>query len=163
MNFERLSADQFQRGSDRLRDAERALQERRWPDALRFSQESVELILKALLRSMGVEVPKRHDVGPALRVVTADLPRAVRRELPWILELSVALAERRSLAMYGDEPTERPATEIFHEEEVRRFLEQSRRLAELVGREMLASRRRRRNPAAGGNRAGPPNRRRNRT
>ena len=141
MNVARLAADQLERGTARLRDAERAFRERRWPDTLRFCQEATELVLKALLRAMAVEVPKRHDVGPALESVRSDLPAPVRRALPQILRLSSQLADRRALAMYGDEIGGRPATELFQSrDEARRYLEESRGVVALVRDQLRPSR-----------------------
>lgn len=125
MNLPALAADQLRRAGDRHRDAARAFEERRFPDALRYSQESLELALKAGLRALNVEAPKRHDVGVALDAVAEAVPAWFRREIPELKRLSSELAERRSLAMYGDERTGRPASELFDAPEVvRRFLEQ---------------------------------------
>lgn len=142
MNLQKLSRDQYARGQDRWRDAERAFQERRWPDTLRYSQEAVELVLKALLRALAVEAPKRHDVGPVLEQVGPDLPSILRRELPAIVELSAALADRRALAMYGDEVGGRTASEIFHSQaEAKEFLDRAGRLVRLVGKALATTRR----------------------
>jgi hypothetical protein len=37
-----------------------------WPDVVREAQELVELTLKGMLRQVGVDPPKWHDVGPIL-------------------------------------------------------------------------------------------------
>ncbi len=133
MNLERLAEDQLGRAESRLRDAQRAYRERRWPDTLRFSQEAVELALKALLRAVAVEVPKRHDVGPVLQTVASSLPAGLRRRLPAVLELSSELADRRALAMYGDELAGRAASDVFRSRtEAGRFLNESRELVALV-------------------------------
>ena len=141
MNLGRLAEDQLGRGESRLRDAERAYREQRWPDALRFSQEAVELALKALLRAMAVEVPKRHDVGPALQMVAATLPSEIRRRLPGMIDLSSELADRRALAMYGDEVGGRTAGDLFRSRtEAQRYLTGSRELVALVARHLRVRR-----------------------
>ena len=135
MNLGRLAEDQLSRGESRLRDAGRAYREERWPDTLRFCQEAVELALKALLRSVAVEAPKRHDVGPVLETVASVLPSEIRRRLPEAVALSAALADRRALAMYGDEVTGESASDLFQSQsEARRFLSESRALVALVRR-----------------------------
>lgn len=135
MNLGRLAEDQLRRGESRLRDARRAYREQRWPDTLRFCQEAVELALKALLRSVAVEAPKRHDVGPVLETVAAVLPTEIRRQLPAAVALSAALADRRALAMYGNEVTGESASELFQSRtEARRYLSESRALVALVRR-----------------------------
>lgn len=137
MNLSRLAEDQLGRAESRLRDAQRAFRERRWPDTIRFGQEAVELSLKALLRAMAVEVPKRHDVGPVLSIVAPTLPQEIRRRLPQIVRLSAELADRRALAMYGDEQGGRPASDLFRDAaEARRYLTESRDLVSLVQRQL---------------------------
>lgn len=134
MNLKALARDQYLRGRDRWRDARRAFEEERWPDTVRYSQEAVELVLKALLRAVAMEVPKRHDVGPMLEEVAARLPPRVRRELPAIVQLSARLAERRAAAMYGDEADGRPAGEIFRDRgEAKAYLDQTGHVVRLVG------------------------------
>jgi HEPN domain-containing protein len=123
MNLMALARDQLLRASDRLRDAQTAFSENRLADATRYSQEALELALKATLRSLSVEVPKRHDVAPELSRVASGLPRWFLQELPTLKRLSFDLSERRSLAMYGDERTGRPASELFDDPtEVDRYL-----------------------------------------
>ncbi|MBI4677288.1 MAG: HEPN domain-containing protein [Elusimicrobia bacterium] len=85
----------------RSRDLAGALQDRDWNMCVRRSQEVVELALKASLRLLGTDYPKKHDVAPLF----ADL--AVRKELgipPEALErlkqASAWLAEMRGLAFY---------------------------------------------------------------
>jgi HEPN domain-containing protein len=51
--------------SDRLITAERANSNGNYSYAVRSSQECVELSLKAALRAVGVECPRKHDVSRA--------------------------------------------------------------------------------------------------
>ncbi|HYK93668.1 MAG TPA: HEPN domain-containing protein [Thermoplasmata archaeon] len=137
MNLRRLALDQLARGQNRARDARRAFDEGRWADTFRYSQEAVELALKALLRWLAIEVPKRHDVGPILERVPDQLPRAVRARLPAIVQLSASLADRRAWAMYGDEATGRAASEVFNDQgEAGRFLKEVEEVVALVARAM---------------------------
>ncbi|MFZ1023448.1 MAG: HEPN domain-containing protein [Thermoplasmata archaeon] len=130
-----LARDQIGRAEDRLRDARTAFHERRLADATRYSQEALELALKAALRSVAVEVPKRHDVAPELSSVFGVLPKWFAREIPTIKQISFELAQRRSLAMYGDERTGRPANELFVDPlEVERYLMQVDRAVKLSRR-----------------------------
>jgi HEPN domain-containing protein len=130
-----LARDQIGRAEDRLRDARTAFTEHRLADATRYSQEALELALKAALRSLAVEVPKRHDVAPELSSVLDGLPKWFAREIPTIKQLSFELAQRRSLALYGDERTGRPANELFDDPlEVERYLGQVDRVVKLTRR-----------------------------
>jgi HEPN domain-containing protein len=138
VNLERLARGQLARAEARLRIAERAFEEREWSDAIRFSQEAVELALKALLRSLAADVPKRHDVGPVLVELTAELPTPIRAELPTIVRLSKALADRRALALYGDELEGVPADEIFRSrDEAERFLRGARSVVARVAEALV--------------------------
>ena len=140
MNLEELARDQLARGGDRWRDARRAFRDGRWPDTVRFSQEAVELALKGLLRALAVEVPKRHDVGPVLEQMREELPNDLRDELPEIVRLSAALADRRALAMYGEEATGRPARQLFADrQEAKGFLEGAGRVVRRVGEAFRAA------------------------
>jgi HEPN domain-containing protein len=133
VNLQALAWELTERARSRLDDARRAVEDGRWADVLRFSQEAVELALKGLLRGIAVEVPKRHDVGPVLAEVAPQLPAAVRRELPELTELSAQLAERRSLAVYGDEAGGRTASEIFQSrEEAESYLRRAGRAVRLA-------------------------------
>jgi HEPN domain-containing protein len=135
VNLVALARDQFERAQYRARDARRALRERRLADATRYTQEGVELALKAALRVFGVEVPKRHDVAPAFDDLAAVLPRWFAKELPPVRILSFELAEERSLALYGDEKTGRPASDLFDRPDiVARRLHLAEHLLSLVGR-----------------------------
>jgi HEPN domain-containing protein len=138
VNLERLARGQLARAEARLRIAERAFEEREWPDAIRFSQEALELSLKALLRSLAADVPKRHDVGPVLVELTAELPAAIRSDLPAIVRLSKALADRRALALYGDELGGVPADEIFRSrDEAERYLRGARNVVAEVAEALV--------------------------
>jgi len=48
-----------------------------WADVVRESQEVVELALKGLLRSIGVDPPRVHDVAEVLLAERARLPKKV--------------------------------------------------------------------------------------
>jgi HEPN domain-containing protein len=53
----------MRQASGRLRHAREALKEGNYPYVVRQCQEAVELLLKAVLRLVGIEPPKWHDVG----------------------------------------------------------------------------------------------------
>jgi hypothetical protein len=72
-------------------------------DVVRESQEVVELALKGLLRIVGVDPPKEHDVGKILTTQESRLPKAVTEHLAEIRRLSKRLRRERELAFYGDD------------------------------------------------------------
>ncbi|MBZ4660009.1 MAG: hypothetical protein JG766_1932 [Desulfacinum sp.] len=80
-----------------------------YSDVVREAQELVELLLKAVLRAEGVEVPKIHDVGRVLEKYREHLPRGLTAHLPEIRRISKRLRKERELSFSGAEdfiPTE---------------------------------------------------------
>ena len=61
--MEALAKDYLRRARARLIAAEDATKRGDYPETVRYSQECVELSLKACLRMAGIEYPKVHDVG----------------------------------------------------------------------------------------------------
>ena len=70
---------------------------------MRESQEVVELALKGLLRSSGVDPPRIHDVGDVLVAERGRLPAAVLEHLDELATASRGLRRDRELAFYGAE------------------------------------------------------------
>src|SRR5207245_2194466 len=71
-------------------------------DVVREAQELVELALKGMLRAVGVEPPKFHDVGGLLVEHRLKFAPSVREELARAAEISKRLRRERELALYGD-------------------------------------------------------------
>jgi HEPN domain-containing protein len=71
-------------------------------DVVREAQELVELALKGMLRAVGVEPPKVHDVGQLLVEQAALFPAEVSGGLPQAAAISGRLRRERELAFYGD-------------------------------------------------------------
>ena len=71
-------------------------------DVVREAQELVELALKGMLRSVGIEPPKFHDVGGLLIEHEAKFPQEARGGLARAAEISKRLRRERELAFYGD-------------------------------------------------------------
>ena len=89
----------------------RLLAERRgWSDLVREAQELVELATKAMLRQVGIDPPRLHDVGPVLLAELQRFPAAQGKRISQLAEESQWLRSQRELAFYGDVewiPTER--------------------------------------------------------
>jgi hypothetical protein len=99
-----LARDYVHRASVRLRAVDVLFEARSWPDVVRESQEVVELALKGLLRHVGVEAPRIHDVSDVLLAEEARLPRALRGEkVARLAAVSRDLRRDRELAFYGAE------------------------------------------------------------
>jgi hypothetical protein len=73
-----------------------------YSDVVREAQETVELALKGMLRAVGVEPPKFHDVGGLVLDHQDRFAEEVSRELTRAAEISKRLRKERELAFYGD-------------------------------------------------------------
>jgi hypothetical protein len=98
-----LAADHVRRAGARLRALDVLFEAESWADVVRESQEVVELALKGLLRAIGVEPPRIHDVADVLEAERVRLPEGLRPELPRLAAASRALRRDRELAFYGAE------------------------------------------------------------
>ncbi len=79
-------------------------------DVMREAQEIVELALKGMLRQVGIDPPKWHDVGPLLLEFSDRFPEPVRSSLDSLALTSAWLRKEREFSFYGDVdfiPTER--------------------------------------------------------
>ena len=81
-----LAADHVRRAAARLLAVDTLFQAESWADVVRESQEIVELALKGLLRTCGVEPPRIHDVADVLIAEQARLPKALRADVPRLAE-----------------------------------------------------------------------------
>ena len=98
-----LAADYVRRAEARLRAIDVLFEASSWADVVRESQEVVELSLKGLLRSCGVEAPRIHDVSDVLVAEQERLPQALRGEVARLAAISRDLRRDRELAFYGAE------------------------------------------------------------
>jgi len=109
MTNDRLSRAYIEKATVRIKALKFMHQERGYSDVVREAQECVELLLKAVLRNLGMEVPKTHDVSRALQEKQDLLPPSLKSNLEEIVSISRSLRKERELAFYGTEdwiPTE---------------------------------------------------------
>ena len=78
------------------------LDELAYSDVVREAQEIVELALKGMLRQVGIEPPRWHDVGELLREYRARFPEAVAARVDRLAEISAWLRKEREFSFYGD-------------------------------------------------------------
>lgn len=71
-------------------------------DVVREAQEMVELSLKGMLRFVGIEPPKFHDVGGLLLEHKNKFPAEIIPHLKRLAYISKRLRKERELAFYGD-------------------------------------------------------------
>lgn len=98
-----LAADYIHRADVRLGAIEVLFAAQSWADVVREAQEVVELALKGLLRSCGVEAPRVHDVSEVLLAERERLPAAARAHVERLAAVSRDLRRDRELAFYGAE------------------------------------------------------------
>ncbi|MGQ0815358.1 MAG: HEPN domain-containing protein [Gemmatimonadota bacterium] len=98
-----LARDYIQRASVRLRALEVLFDAESWADVVREAQEIVELTLKALLRSCGIDPPRVHDVSDVLLAERERLPAPIQKEVDGLARVSRELRRDRELAFYGAE------------------------------------------------------------
>lgn len=99
-------------------------------DVVREAQEAVELTLKAILRQVGVEPPKWHDVGELLVASETRLPKHVRPHVGRMAAISSWLRKERELAFYGD--AEFIPTEEYTREQAAQAVSDARFCAEMA-------------------------------
>ncbi|MEM0218358.1 MAG: HEPN domain-containing protein [Desulfurococcaceae archaeon] len=113
MNNVSMARSYLRQAEERIRHAKEALEEGNYPYVVRQCQESVELLLKAALRLVGVETPKWHDVGPVLKKEAQRFPEWFQAEIPELARISRKLRRERELSMYGDEESGIPPDELY--------------------------------------------------
>lgn len=96
-----LAADHLRRAQARLRALDVLYDAKSWADVVRESQEVVELALKGLLHSVGVDPPRVHDVADVLEAERDRLPPEVANDLENLAAASRSLRRDRELAFYG--------------------------------------------------------------
>ncbi len=103
MRADELTTAYLQKAAVRLESLMFFRDREAYSDVVREAQSVVELTLKALLRAVGIEVPKIHDVGRTLLANQDLLPESVRANLDEIRTISKRLRKERELAFYGAE------------------------------------------------------------
>lgn len=98
-----LARDYLRRARVRLDALDVLFEAESWADVVRESQEIVELALKGLLRSCGIEPPRIHDVSAVLLAERDRLPTELDCDVDWLADTSRQLRRDRELAFYGAE------------------------------------------------------------
>lgn len=98
-----MARNYLRQAQARIQTAETAVSQRNYAYAVRQSQEAVELSLKAALRLIGIEPPRWHDVGPAIRRYRNRFPQWFQESIDRFCFISRQLRRERKPSMYGDE------------------------------------------------------------
>ncbi len=135
MHNTELARDYIQRAAARLRAVDVLFEAESWADVVRESQEIVELALKALLRSVGVDPPRIHDLSEVLEAEVHRLPDGLRGKLSTLTRISKDLRRDRELAFYGAEDL--TPSGFYTREDGERARVDSRTTVELVSPHIL--------------------------
>ncbi len=114
MNNRLLAQSYLIKAQKRLKILAVLLAEEDWSDILREAQEIVELALKGMLRQVGIEPPKWHDVGSLILEYRGRFPDAVQQQVERLAEISAYLRKEREISFYGEAdviPTEQYSRE----------------------------------------------------
>ena len=101
--MDKLAKDYLKRANIRLEILRILYEKKDYPDVVREAQEVVGLALKAVLRNLGVEVPRMHDVSRILEKYKNMLPKEISSNLNKIKRISKRLRKERELSFYGAE------------------------------------------------------------
>jgi HEPN domain-containing protein len=97
-----LAQSLIMKATDRLDILDLLLKKGAYSDVVREAQEIVELALKGMLRAVGVEPPKFHDVGGLLIEHKGKYDEEISKNLERAATISKRLKKERELAFYGD-------------------------------------------------------------
>lgn len=100
----------FGKGSKTLKTLGVLLEENGYSDVVREAQEVGELASKGMVRQVGIELLKWHDVGQLILKYQTRFPDEAASQAEKLAEISAWLCKEREFAFYGDIdfiPTER--------------------------------------------------------
>lgn len=132
-----LARDYIDRAGIRLRALDVLFDGVSWADVVGESQEIVELTLKALLHSCGIDPPRIHDVSEVLLAEQERLPEVLVGELDTLANISRNLRRDRELAFYGAEDL--TPSGFYSREDAEQARLGARRTVELVKPHVLVS------------------------
>lgn len=125
-----LAMDYLERARLRLSAIEVLMEGAGWADVVRESQEVVELALKGLLREVGVDAPRVHDLGPVLRAERSRLPGELAPHVDELASVSRSLRRDRELAFCGAEDL--TPGEFYSRDDAERAFTAARRVVDLT-------------------------------
>lgn len=106
--------------------------DKEWNLVVRRCQEIVELSLKAFIRSVGLEVPHRHDIGFVFIKNRDKLPNTIKPHTERIIQVWRDLSRDREISFYGDESTEISAQESYFQSDAEKSMRESKEIFDLV-------------------------------
>lgn len=125
------------RAKSRLASAKGAMDRKEYPDVVRYSQECVELSLKASLRFIRIEYPREHDVSDVLIEVADNFPKWFRDRVEGMAEISRNLAVLRGPSTYGEEERGVPPSKLFGVREASAALTDAKQVFDLCSKLLM--------------------------
>lgn len=119
-----LAQSYLLKARSRLKILQVLLDENAYSDVVREAQEIVELSLKGMLRQVGVEPPKWHDVGSFLLEFADRFPALGLDRLEQLARISGRLRKEREFSFYGD--IDFIPTEQYSVEDARQAMDEAR-------------------------------------
>ncbi len=135
MTSDDLARNYLLRCTSRIKMLKFLLEEEAYPDTIRESQETVELLLKGVLRSVGIDPPKVHDVSKAILEAKDLFSPEFQSHLERIQTISRYLRKERELSFYGE--VDFIPSENYGEEEARKAVLDTEFIYNLVQIEIL--------------------------
>ncbi len=130
-----LAQSYLTKARKRLRILSVLLEESAYSDVIREAQEIVELSLKGILREIGIEPPKWHDVGGLLLEYEERLPGISHEEIQRLATISHWLRKEREFSFYGD--VDFIPTEQYTQEDANRAKDDAQFVVETASRIIL--------------------------
>lgn len=128
-----LARSYLGKAQKRLKILNMLLDEDDYSDVVREAQEIVELALKGMLRQIGIEPPKWHDVGQLILEYRTRFPDEVSAQAEKLAEISAWLRKEREFSFYGD--IDFIPTEQYSKEDAQRAIDDAEfavRMSELT-------------------------------
>jgi HEPN domain-containing protein len=94
----------------------------------------VELCLKAVLKAVGIEYPKVHDVSDVLADVKTRFPPWFQEEIDYMRESSKILVKKREPSLYGEEEVLLSPYEVISKADAHDAVERASRTFQLCNK-----------------------------
>ena len=134
MKLIKIAKSYLHQAEVRLEDAEEAYPEGNYAYTVRLSQECVELCLKAVLRAVGIEYPKVHEVSEVLVEVRDRFPDWFQAEVGFLSESSKILFKKREPSLYGSEEEVLSPEDVMNEDDAEDALKRAEKCFKLCKR-----------------------------
>ncbi|MBM4176937.1 MAG: HEPN domain-containing protein [Ignavibacteria bacterium] len=102
MTNNELSLSYISKATKRLKILTVLKDESAFSDVVREAQEIVELVQKAILRKIGIDPPKWHDVGEIIKANFESIPKEYHNRILDLIPNAKWLRGERELSFYGD-------------------------------------------------------------